>query len=91
MKITPGTVEGDHVILTGPIQGSVELADGTVIDVSAPFIEVDDDQAAEVADLIGQRYAEEGHPDLVENDPETGEPVQQQFVYVPPSETTQES
>ena len=80
MKVTPGSVTGTHVLLTGPITGSVELEDGTVVDVSAPFIEVDDEQAAEIAHAIGKRYADEGHPDDVERN-EDGELVQVPFVY----------
>lgn len=86
MKVTPGSVEGTHVVLTGPITGTVQLEDGTVVDVSAPFIEVSDDQAAEIAHRIGERYAAEGHPDDVERDEETGEMVQVPFVYIPPDE-----
>lgn len=51
-----------HVVLTGPIFGSVELADGTVVDVSAPAIEVGSvAHAKEVAHLIGLRHEDEGH------------------------------
>lgn len=86
MKHTPGSVSGTHVLLTGPISGTVELSDGTTVDVSAPFIEVSDDQAAEIAHRIGERYAAEGHPDDVERDEETGEMRQVPFVYIPPAE-----
>jgi len=87
IKITPGSIESTgHVLLTGPITGSVELEDGTVVDVTPGFIEVDPDLADEIADKIGQRYAAEGHPDDVELDPETGEMVQREFVYVTPEE-----
>ncbi len=88
MKFTPGSIESSgHVVLTGPIQGVVELEDGTVVDVSPTFIEVDSQEAAnEIADKIGQRYAAEGHPDDVELDPDTGERVQREFVYVTPDE-----
>jgi len=65
MKFTPASVEGEHVVLTGPITGTVTLDDGTVVDVSAPVIGVDTpEQADEVAHLIGLRYADEGHPDV---------------------------
>lgn len=83
MKLTPGAVEGEHIILTGPIQGVVELEDGTVVDVSPGFIEAPPEQHEEIAHLIGQRYAAEGHPDDYEIDPETGNRVAQEFVYVP--------
>jgi hypothetical protein len=52
-----------HAVMTGPITGTVTLSDGTVVDVAADFAYVDTpEQAAEVADLIGRRYATEGHP-----------------------------
>lgn len=84
MKNTPGAVEGTHILLTGPIQGTVELEDGTTVDVSSPFIEVDPDQADAIAHQIGLRYAAEGHPDDVEVDEETGEMVQRPFDYQAP-------
>lgn len=63
IKITPGSVVSDgHVVLTGPITGTVTTDDGTTYDVSAVAVEVPDEHAAEVAHLIGQRYADEGHP-----------------------------
>lgn len=87
MKIVPGRIESTgHVVLTGPITGTVELEDGTVVDVSPGFIEVDPDLADEIADKIGRRYAEEGHPDDVELDDETGQMVQREFVYNTPEE-----
>lgn len=52
-----------HAVLTGPIRGTVTLADGTVVDVRELVVYVDTpEQAAEVAHLIGERYAAEGHP-----------------------------
>jgi len=76
-------IESDgHVVLTGPIKGRVTLEDGTVYDVSPEVIEVPDQaHAAEVAHLIGLRHAEDGHPDDVELDEETGRMVQRPFVY----------
>lgn len=69
-----------HVVLTGPIMGAVELADGTVVDVSAPAIEVDSDaQAAEVAHLIGLRYEDEGHP---EHAPTATDPHPEPFLHL---------
>jgi len=54
---------GPHVVVTGPIQGTVTAADGTEYDVSADQIEVESpERALEVAELIGQRYEKEGHP-----------------------------
>lgn len=62
-------VPGAHLVMTGPIVGTVDVA-GETIDVSAPFIEVADETAAlAVSDAIGRRHVLEGHPDFV-NDPE---------------------
>jgi hypothetical protein len=55
--------EAVRVVITGPIQGTVTTADGTVYDVSADFIEVASaEHEAEVAELIAKRYVAEGHP-----------------------------
>lgn len=81
---TPAAIQGDHVVLTGPITGTVTLPDGTVIDVSAPFIAVDSElRAAEVAHAIGLHWeaAENVHPTQIDVDPETGQPVVNEFVY----------
>ena len=88
MQYIPGRiVSTGHIVLTGPIQGTVELADGTVVDVSAPVVEVaSQEQADEVAHLVGLRYAAEGHPDDVEVDEETGETVQRPFEYIAPDQ-----
>lgn len=52
-----------HVVLTGPIVGTVKLANGTEVDVTDAVIEVPSEKAAaEVVHLIGKRYAAEGHP-----------------------------
>lgn len=96
MKYIPGSIEGDHVLLTGPITGTVTLDDGTEVDVSQPVIAVTDDQAAEIAEKIGLRYAAEGHPDDVElddnPDSETfGQRVQRPFVYVAPDDVPSEN
>lgn len=46
-----------HVVLTGPISGTVTCADGTVVDVTDQAVEVDSPQrAGEVAHLIGVRH-----------------------------------
>jgi hypothetical protein len=63
IKITPGSIVSDgHVVLTGPITGTVTTDDGTTYDVSDVAVEVAKEHVAEVAHLIGQRYADEGHP-----------------------------
>lgn len=85
MSYTPPAISGDHVVLTGPIQGTVTLDDGTLVDVSAPAVAVDSpERAAEVAHQIGLRYADEGHPDDIERD-EGGQLVQRAFDYQAPT------
>jgi hypothetical protein len=80
MKYTAGNYVAEpheHVVLTGPIAGTVTTQDGTTYDVSAAAVSVDPDHAAEVAHLIGSRYAAEGHPNHDERTP---------FVYNAPDE-----
>lgn len=51
------------IVLTGPyIEGDVSLPDGTTVDVTPLFIEVEPEQALAVSDAIGKRFEEEGHP-----------------------------
>lgn len=63
MQTTPGSVVGEHVVLTGPIRGTVTLEDGTTYDVSPFAVEAPLEHHDEIAHLIGLRYAAEGHPD----------------------------
>jgi hypothetical protein len=52
-----------HAVVVGPIKGEVTLKDGTSIDVSPDVVMVDSlDKAQQVADLVADRYANEGHP-----------------------------
>lgn len=52
------------VVLTGPVKGTVSLADGTTYNVADDYIEVESqDHADEVAHHIGVRLQAEGHPD----------------------------
>lgn len=90
MQYTPPSIVSDkHVVLTGPIQGTVTMADGTVVDVSPVAVELtSEEHAAEVAHLVGLRYAVEGHPDDVEVDDETGALVQRDFAYEAPEQFT---
>jgi hypothetical protein len=65
MEITPGHIEapGEHVVLVGPIQGTVTLDDGEIVKVSAEAVVArDEDHAARIADAVGRAYAENGHP-----------------------------
>lgn len=79
IESTPGEVKGEHVILTGPISGTVTKADGTVVDVSAPVIAVEDEaEAEEISFLIGEYFVANGHPDDVEDDGKGGR-VQRPF------------
>lgn len=69
-----------HAVLVGPIVGSVELADGTVYDVSAPIIECETaEHAAEVAHHVALRYEDEGHPDHA---PTADDPHPEPFVHL---------
>lgn len=55
----------DHVVWTGnfPMQGSVTCQDGTTYDVSPTLVAVaSPEHATEVAVLIGDKLAAEGHP-----------------------------
>lgn len=85
MEFVPGTVKSSgHLLMTGPITGTVTLPDGRIVDVSPPFLEVaDQDEADEIAHQIGLHWQANGHPDDVEPDPETGQMVQREFVYIP--------
>jgi hypothetical protein len=76
-------IESDgHVVLTGPIRGSVVLGDGSVVDVTAEAVEADSQEhAAEIAHAIGKHWEKVGHPDDFDIDDETGERVQRDFVY----------
>lgn len=83
MKYTPSHIEAEHVIITGPITGSVTLDNGEVIDVTQPVIAVRDEaHAAEVAHAIGQHWAqpENIHPGQV-NRLEDGSVEVLDFVY----------
>ena len=87
--------DGEIAVMTGPIQGVVHLDDGTAVNVSQPFVAVESqEQADELADKIGQHYAENGHPDDVDMvvDPETGKTVvvERPFNYTAPDGTVTE-
>lgn len=59
-----------HAVLTGPIKTDLTLSDGTVVDVRPELVFVDSpEQARELADLIGEHYAANGHPDHDSGDP----------------------
>lgn len=60
-------------VITGPIQGTVTLPDGTEVDVTSDVVLVDSqDMADAVAAAVGESYAKNGHP----TDPN--------FTYIPP-------
>jgi len=52
-----------HVLITGPIYGTVTTEDGTDYDVSDHVIEIDPAHAGELAHKIGVHHEEHGHPD----------------------------
>lgn len=74
-----------HVLITGPISGIVELADGTKVNVTPGQIEVADQaQADEISFIIGEHHREHGHPDDIDEvEDEDGNvvPVQRPFVH----------
>ena len=86
LRITPGSIESDgHIVLTGPITGTITRPDGTVVDVTAEAVEVDtQEEADEIAQAVAERYAAEGHPFMIEHDDETGEVTQIPFVVETP-------
>lgn len=53
-----------HAVATGPITGTITVADGTTYDVTPYFVVVDPAHADELADLIGRHYEEHGHPQV---------------------------
>lgn len=62
-------VSDGHVVMTGPITGQVTTSDGTLYDVTDPFIEVaSEEHALQISDAIGAMHVSAGHPDFV-NDP----------------------
>lgn len=76
-------------VMTGPVTGIKTLADGTAVDVGAPYVLVENqEQADELAHLIALEHVEKGNPNDVDHlvDPETGKtvPVQRPFVYETP-------
>lgn len=81
---------GEHLVLTGPgTFGIKTLEDGTAVNLNEIVVAVgSEEQAAEVADLVGHLYAENGHPDDVDVlvDPDSGNsvPVQRPFNYEAP-------
>lgn len=83
MTYTPPAIEAEHVMITGPIKGTVTLADGTVVDVTPPAIAIDPTKVEEVSFLIGEHWVEQGHPDDIEVD-EKGELVQRPFEHKHP-------
>lgn len=75
------SIEGTHAVLTGPIRGTVTKSDGTEVNVAPPIILVASvEEAEEIAFLVGEHYAEHGHPDDIEKD-EDGNLVQRPFVH----------
>lgn len=72
-----------HVVMTGPIRGVVQLADGSQVDVTPIAVEAESaEHAAEIDRAIGKAWEETGHPDDVEIDEKTGKRVQRPFKYV---------
>jgi hypothetical protein len=56
--------EQSHALITGPVKGTVTTAAGDEVDVTPPVLYFDsEEEARDVADAIGARHAERGHPD----------------------------
>lgn len=71
-----------HVVMTGPIRGVVQLADGSQVDVTPIAVDAESQEhAAEIVHAIGQHWAKHGHPDDYDIDEKTGERIQRKFVY----------
>jgi len=69
-----------HVVMTGPINGSVTVPDGTEYDVTEQFIEVASlEHAGHVSHAIGVRHEDEGHP---AHQPTLADPNPVPFVHV---------
>lgn len=82
MQQIPGQITGEHVLLTGPIRGPLELEDGTTVDVTPEFVDVGNlsaEQLEELNFLIGEHWVENGHPNDV--DVVDGERIQRQFTH----------
>lgn len=55
-----------HLVLTGKIQGTVEVAGLGTVDVSPQIVAVADEaEAIALSDAIGLAYVTQGHPDFV--------------------------
>ena len=56
--------EQSHVLITGPVKGTVTLPNGDEVDVTPATLTFSSEaEARDVADAIGARHAEHGHPD----------------------------
>jgi hypothetical protein len=68
-----------HLVYVGPhITGHVTIADGTRYNVSPDVIEAaSPEHAAQIADAVGQRFANDGHPLHTDGVP---------FVHIPATE-----
>lgn len=58
------------IVLTGPVNGTVDLPGGKTVNVTPAVVEVADDaEAVQLANAIGEKLMAEGHPDFI-RDPE---------------------
>lgn len=56
--------EQSHALITGPVKGTVTTGAGDEVDVTAPVLYFSSpEEAMDVADAIGRKYADHGHPD----------------------------
>lgn len=59
-----------HAVLVGPIRKDMTLSDGTVVDVRPDVVFVESlEHAHELAHLVGEHYAANGHPFHDDGDP----------------------
>jgi hypothetical protein len=68
------------VMFTGPVSKPVQLPDGTVVDVSPDFIELDShEQAGLVSHLIGVAHETDGHPNHLSRYADGYDPFRDEF------------
>jgi len=71
---------GDHVVMTGPIYGSIATADGTEYDVNEPLILARLEHLGEISHAISVRHEAEGHPE--HGSPGSTDPDNPPFMHV---------
>lgn len=85
--------EGEHLVVTGPVNGVVQLPDGTQVNVTPHVVALaSPEQVEDLSHVIAMTHVENGHPLDVDTltDPDTGADVvvQRPFVYEAPDGET---